>query len=783
MLLIVATFLAYGPALRGQFVWDDDSWTTGITGLLRDLSGLRLIWCRFTALQQYYPLTGTTFWLDYHLWGFRPLPYHVENVLLHALAALLFWQLLRRLQVPGAWLAAAVFALHPVMVESAGWITERKNVLSLVFYLGALLAYGRYNSFWQEDHDSAHAAGNSPPQRRGAFALACLLFLGALLAKTTTFSLPAAILLLCWWRQGHIRWRRDVLPTLPFFALALGLCLVTAWLEKNHVGAQGRDFTLTFSERCLAAGRAPWFYAGKLFWPANLCFIYPRWHPEAGLWWPWLYPAAAIVTLSGLWLARKRIGRGPATAVFFFTGTLFPVLGFMNAYGMRYSLVWDHWVYLSSLGLIALAAALVVQTAEWLRTPAVAYAFAAVILPVLAGLTWRQCGMYADMETLWQTTIAKNPGAFLAYNNLGYLYLQRGQVQAAIPYFYKTLQLNPEYIEARNNLGDALVRSGLLDEGMEEFKQAVEIEPNSAVSHYNFGNALMQSGRLDEAIRQFKKVLEIEPSHARACNNLGVALMRGGRLEEATAEYRQALELDPAYAEAHYNLGCIFDSQDKLDEAIAQYQLAVACNSNYAEAHYNLGRVLGLQGRLDDAIGHYRKAVEIKPDYADAEGNLANALAMQGKLDEAVQGYERTLALVPNSPQAHYRLGQALQAQKNFAAAMREYQTTLDLDSKHIPAHLSLAWMLATCPEASLRNGTRAAELARQAEQLAGSDSPQLLDTLAAAYAEAGQFGNAVETAKRALNLPATQNNQSLAETIQNQLRCYETNSPYHENP
>ena len=318
-LIVLLVFLAYLPALRGGFVWDDDSWTTRIIGLLRNTSGLRLIWFQPTALQQYYPLTGTTFWLDYQLWQFWTTPYHVENVLLHALAALLFWRLLLRLRVPGAWLASALFALHPVMVESVAWITERKNVLSLVFYLGALLAYLRYaqrvtSDEWRVASGSplpdfrlrpasarqAGAAGGShasrvtrlpdevPPGGTKAghaslfYGLAFVLFLGALLAKTTTFSLPAAILLIGWWQRGQIRWRADVLPTLPFFALALGLCAVTAWLEKYHVGAEGPDFALTFPQRCLVAGRAFWFYLGHLFWPANLCFVYPRWQPNPG---------------------------------------------------------------------------------------------------------------------------------------------------------------------------------------------------------------------------------------------------------------------------------------------------------------------------------------------------------------------------------------------------------------------------------------------------------------------------------------------------------------------
>ena len=435
-LLVAGTFIAYLPALRGKFVWDDDAWTTGISLLLRDASGLWTMWRKLGALQQYYPLAGTTFWLDYKLWGFWTLPYHVENVLLHAFAALLFWRLLWRLQVPGAWLAGAIFALHPVMVESAGWITERKNVLSLVFYLGALLAYGRFARFWNADNHPAASTADSPARLRSAYWLAFLLFVAAELSKATAFSLPAVLLLVCWWKGGRIRWQADVLPTLPFFTAAISLGLVTAWVETNHLRASGPEWAFSLPERCLIAGRALWFYMGKLLWPGNLCFVYPQWRLNAGSFVQWLCPSTAVGVLLALWLMRRRIGRGPATAAFFFAGTLFPVLGFMNAYGMRYSFVWDHWVYLSSLGLIALGAALASAVVGRLRAPMLLYGIAAVLLPVLGVLTWQQCRMYADLETLWRTTIARNPNCWMAQGNLGCALVgQKGRLDEAIDSF------------------------------------------------------------------------------------------------------------------------------------------------------------------------------------------------------------------------------------------------------------------------------------------------------------------------------------------------------------
>ncbi|MGA8146973.1 MAG: hypothetical protein WB870_05270, partial [Gallionellaceae bacterium] len=432
LLLVIATLIAYWPALKGEFLWDDDSWTSGIFNLVHNLPGLRKMWCDPTALQQYYPLSGTAFWLDYHFWGFRALPYHIENVLLHALAAFLLWRLLRLLQVAGAGLAGAIFALHPLMVESVAWIAERKNTLSLVLYLGAMLAYGRFTQFWKADDASQAVANNGPPRCWSVYALAFFLFLCALLAKATAFSLPATILLICWWKRGRIQWRTDVLPTVPFFMLAVSLSQFTAWLEKHHVGAMGTDWNHSFPERCLIAGRALWFYAGKLVCPVNLCFVYPQWQLNVESPAQWFYPVSAIGFLLALWLARNRIGRGPVAAALFFVGTLFPILGFMNVYFMRYSFVCDHWAYLSSPGLIALSASLIVRIAERLRLPKVLCGVAAVLLLALGVLTWQQCKMYTDVETLWRTTLDRNPACWMAHNNLGFALYEKGQINEAI---------------------------------------------------------------------------------------------------------------------------------------------------------------------------------------------------------------------------------------------------------------------------------------------------------------------------------------------------------------
>ena len=621
-----------GTTIRGR---------PGIKGLLRDFSGLRSMWCQPTVLQQYYPLSGTTFWLDYHLWGFWTLPYHMENVLLHAASAVLFWQLLRRLETPGAWLAGAVFALHPVMVESAGWITERKNVLSLILYLGALLAYGRFNSFWKEDNGSR-------ARHRGAYVLALLLCLGALLAKTTAFSLPAVIVLIGWWKRGRVGWRDDVLPTLPMFALAIGFCLMTAHLEKTHVGTEGSEFALTFPERCLIAGRVPWFYIGKLLWPANLCFVYPRWQLDVWSWQQWLYPSAAVGVLAALWLARRWIGRGPVTAAFFFVGALFPLLGFFNAFGMRYSFVWNHWVYLPSLGLIALAAALAARAAVVLRAPRAVYGVAAGALVALGTLTWRQGHAYQDTETLWRDTIAKNPQCWLGHTNLAEELLRQGRVSEATAESTTAFRIKPDAFEAIGTLGCALLAAGKVDEAIRQFEQVVRLQPGFAQGYINWGVALVRMGKPNDAIRQYQKALRINPDDAGAHYNLGVALENVGRAAEAIDHYEQALRTDPDYVEAHVNLGGAFLRAGKVQEAVGEYQRALRINPDYAEAHSNLGAIFQRMGKLPEAVAQYEQALRSKPDYVEAHYNLGLALEKLGRPPEAIEHYEQALKLQPD---------------------------------------------------------------------------------------------------------------------------------------
>ena len=674
LLLVVATFIAYEPAWQGKPVWDDDAHLTKPE--LRSLDGLVRIWTHLGATQQYYPLTFSAFWVQHRLWGDSTLGYHLVNILLHSLCALLFLSILRHLEVPGAYLAAAIFALHPVHVESVAWMTELKNTLSSVFYLGSARAY----------------LGFDRSGRKGLYALALGLFVLGLLAKTAIATLPAGLLVVWWWKRGRLGWKRDVLPVVPLFLTGLAAGLFTAWAEQRLYGAQGADFQLSLLERCLVAGRAIWFHLGKLFWPANLTFMYPRWQISQTVWWQYLYPAAVVLLLAVLW-ALRQWNRGPLAGLLLFMGTLFPTLGFFNAYSFRYSFVNDHHQYLASMGVIALVSAgAALRSGKWpLCGQSTRSLLCLLLLVTLATLSWRQCGMYADLETLYRVTIARNPDSFMAHNNLGAALDKNGQLDEAISQYEETLRLKPDSTEAHNNLGIALVSKGQMDEAISQYQEALRLKPDYAEAHYNLGIALVSKGQMDEAIRQYQEAIRLKPNYAEAHNNLGIALDKNGQMDEAINQYQEAFRLKPNYADAHYNLGIALVSKGQMDEAIRHYQEAIRLKPNYAEAHYNLGAALDKQGQTDEAIRHYQEALRLKPDYAEAYNNLGYCLLRKGRIDEAIRQYQEALRLKPDYAKTHNNLGMALAKQGRTDEAIRQFQEALRLKPDYAEAHNNLA--------------------------------------------------------------------------------------------
>jgi protein O-mannosyl-transferase len=608
--LVAAVFLVYQPAWRGGFVWDDDGHVTRPE--LRSWHGLYRIWFDLGATQQYYPLVHSAFWVEHKLWGDAPSGYHLVSILLHATAALLVALILRRLVVPGACLAAAVFALHPVHVESVAWISELKNTLSAVFYLGAALVYLRFDE----------------TRKARWYAAALGLFVLALLSKTVTATLPAALLVVFWWQRGRLSWRRDVWPLAPFLVLGAVAGAFTAWVEHEVIGAEGAAFEMTTLERFLIAGRAIWFYLGKLAWPADLLFVYPRWHVSQAVWWQYLYPAAVLAMAAALWLVRGR-SRAPLAAGLFFAGTLVPVLGFFNVYPFLYSFVADHFQYLASLGMISLAsagAAIMLERWRLWRRPA-GYLLCLTLLSVLAALTWHQSRMYADVARLYQATVDKNPDCWMAHNNLAGVLVARGRAAEAIGHYQNALAVKPGLAETHNNLGAALACCGRLDEAIDEYRKALDIQPSFPQADYNLALALTKPEQAAEAVVHYQKTLEANPDYAEAHNNLGNALLNCKRVEAAIEHYQAAIRIKPDYAQSHHNLGNVYLGLGQSDDAIAQYREALRFQPADAETHNTLGVLLLQKHRVEEAIGQFQEALAINPGYVEARQNLEVARA------------------------------------------------------------------------------------------------------------------------------------------------------------
>ncbi len=698
LFLLLATFVAYRPAWHAGFVWNDETCVTQNPDML-SFQGLERIW--FNAGKQYYPLTYSTFWLQYRLWGLNAAPYHLFNIFLQAVVATVLWFVLRRLRIPGAWLAAAIFALHPVNVESVAWITERKNTLSGVFYLCSILAALR---FWLPEETAV--PGSHPPERFKDWKfywLAFGLFVLALFSKTTTIPLPAVVLLLVWWKRGKVL-PRDVYPLLPFVVAGVGVGYVTHWAENRLALTGGADdgysvLKISIFARLLIASRDIWFYLAKLVWPHPLIFIYPRWNVAPSF--PGLLSLLAIAALAiVLWVKRNTWGRPLFVTLAYFVGLLFLTLGFFNVFFFNYSFVTDHFQYLACMGPIAAAAAAItlvfdrfvrrtsspaveenpsgnmVKVAEPALCRPEYFIFVLCLLGLLGALTWMQCRVYTDNETLWWVTLARNPNAFLGYDNLGVIFMGRGQV----------------------------------DEAIDEYRKALALFESPVVYH-NLGNALLQKGMLDEALTNFQRALQIQPAYIKGNADLGNYYIRIGRPDTAIQYYQKSLRLKPDDASDYYGLGNAYMQERQLDLAIGYWQKAVDIQTNLPLAHNNLGNAFMSKGQIRDAIQHWQAALAGNPEL--------------------------------------------------------------------IGAQVSLAWVWATAPDPSLRNGPGALALAEQAATLTRLQDPLVIRSFAAAYAENADYSDAVAAAQDAIQKARA--NPRLVAEIQKELKYYQAQQPYRD--
>ncbi|MFQ5591279.1 MAG: tetratricopeptide repeat protein [Phycisphaerae bacterium] len=621
LLLVAITVTTYIPATRCGFIWDDDSYVEKNEVLLTP-EGLSRIWLEIGATAQYYPLAYTTYWLEHRLWELDPTGYHVVNILLHALAALLLWRLLRLLQVPGAWLAAAVFALHPVHVQSVAWIAQRKNVLSGVFYFCAALAYLRYAL-----PQTAAGWGRKSPVWYGA---ALLLFLCALFSKTATCTLPVILLLVLWWKRDRLAWQ-DVRSLSPFIVLGLAFALLTIRVETDYVRAVGQEWDRSFAERGLVAGRAFWFYIGKLVWPVQLSFVYPRWSVDSYAWQQYVYPLAAVACLVFFWIARRWLGKAPLVAVLCFAATLFPTMGFFNIYYTRYSYVADQWQYLASIFAIAFVVATIgraLHRAAARASRSLAAIAAVPLLLCLGTLSWQYQHVFHDMETLWLDTLRTNPDCWLAHNNLGNFYESQGKFDAAIDQHLRALQastFDSDLGTSHFNFGNSLAAQGKFQEAITHYEQAIEAQPDLTAAHINLANALREQGEFVEAIRQLGLALELDPDDARTWYNAAMMLTMIGQIQPASQYLREAVRLEPDWLAPLTGLAWMLAADPDEDirapaEAIqlAEHAAELTRRGNAAILDL-LGAAYAAAGQFDRAIETAEKALEAAVDSPESE--------------------------------------------------------------------------------------------------------------------------------------------------------------------
>lgn len=566
LLLFVAVVIAYLPIWRAGFIWDDDLYVLGNPVVVGPL-GFKEIWT--TQAADICPLTITTFWAEYKLWGLSPLGFHLVNVFLHAGSGVVLWRVLLSLRVPGAILGAALWALHPVLVESVAWIAELKNTQATFFYLLSILFFTRWIG-----------KGSAATSNRD-YILTLVFAVMAIASKSSTVILPLVLALCAWWMER--RWNpRTLLRIAPILVISGAATLLSMWTQ----GAHDPQWIRPFPDRFAAAGDAVWFYLGKLIWPWPLVTVYTKWHIDAGQLASFLPLLGVILLLALLWWKRDAWGRHWFFAFAYFLVALLPVLGLVEHYFLRFSFVADHFQNLACMGPLALLGALL---ARW------QISIGAGIVLILAVLTCLQTRYYETEEKIWIHTLAYNPECAVGYGNLGSIQLDRGELDPAGENLRKALAIMPGMVVINFNMGRLLLRQGQVEDAITHFKKAIDVHPLFAEGHYLLGIALDEKGDAQGAFDQFKRTLELKPGYIPAQNNLAFQFAKHGQLDEATAIFTDVVRQTPNDASAHNNLGAALLDQGKLDQAIAEFQLALQLQPGFDKAEKNLARAQAAQ--------------------------------------------------------------------------------------------------------------------------------------------------------------------------------------------
>jgi tetratricopeptide (TPR) repeat protein len=741
IVLILVVFAVFGQTAGFGFInYDDDKYVYDNPIVERGLTPKGVAWALTgDKIGHSHPLTWLTHMADCQAFGLWAGGHHLTNVGLQAVAAVLLFLALREMtrKLWRSALVAAVFAIHPLQVESVAWISQRKDVLGGVFFMLTLWAYARYAR---------------KPSRWRQVAMALWYALG-LLCNSALAGLPFVLLLLDWWPLYRVKlagvtsakmgaakpFRELIREKIPLFLLSAGSCAASFLGQEKVFDADRASFLERLGNAVVSWG----IYLWQMVLPVQLAIPYPN-PPNGRPFWMVALVFVLLAVISMVVVMHRKTRPYLLLGWFWYLAMLVPASGIIQR---PYHAQADHCAYLAGIGLVLIVTWAVADwSLAWRHRRAGPAGLMAVVVGILMACSCIQAGFWRNNETLWSHTLACTADNYLAHYNLGAALFEKGRVDGAITHFQTALQINPGYAEACNGLGQAL----------------------------------RQKGRPGEAIANYQKALQIRPGYANAHYNLAIVLRQKGRMDEAIAQYREALQINPDYADAHNNLGIVLLQKGATGEAVNHLQRALQINPDYADAHNNLGIVLLQKGATDEAIDHFQKALQIRPDYAEAYNNLGNALRRKGRLDEAIAQYQIALQLNAGYAEAHRGLGNALLQKGNVDEAITHFQDALQIKPADPASQNNLAWVLATSGQASLRNGAKALQLARQANTLTGGERPFILHTLAAAFAEAGQFPDAVETAQHALRLAQAQSDTRLAAQLRSEVKLYQAGKPYH---
>jgi protein O-mannosyl-transferase len=732
--LLLAVAIVFGQTVHHAFIkFDDPQYVYENPHVISGLTAEGIAWAFTTShASNWHPLTWLSHMLDCQIYGLAPGGHHLTNALLHAATTILLFLVLRRITGefwPSAFVAA-VFAIHPLRVESVAWVSERKDILSGLFFMLTLWAYVNY---------VRHSFSIT------RYLAVIVLFALGLMAKPMLVTLPFVLLLLDYWPLGRMMsstaenrpysgsWQSErfsifmrlVMEKVPLLVLAGVSCSITLWAQSKAIAAANEHVSLSLRIGNAAVSYVA--YLGQFFYPVGLAVLYP--HPGLGL--PMWKVAAAILVLmalSGGVIALRRQCPYLLVGWLWYLGMLVPVIGLIQV-GLQ--AMADRYTYLPQIGLsIALTWGVMYIVRSWPYRRWACGIASVLVVTALLGCAWRQTTFWYDGGTLWAHALACTSQNYVAENNLGVILLDSGQVQKAMACIERSLQINPNNAETENNMGSVLVESGRLKEAIEHYQQALRLKPEYPDGHYNLGIALVKAGSLKEAIKQFQEALRLNPDYYEALYNIGFTMEKLGQPNEAIKYYQQALRLNPNYPDAQKNLGISLLNAGRLQEAIEYYQQVLRIKSDFTEVRNNLGLALADAGRLQEAIEQFQLAIRLKPDYINSYNNLGNTLAKANKPQEAIEQFQQAIRLKPDYINSYNNLGNTLAKINKPQEAIEQFQQALRLKPDFTEAYFNLALAYATMHQSSeaITSAKKALELARSQGQT--SQAKQIEDWL-----------------------------------------------------